>query len=62
MSSKDFHNIWDKIFDYFEKSLQGLRKGDWVILFIVLSVIFVLALWFGGTVGGFTFVLAVATI
>lgn len=63
MSAKNVRNIWERIFSYFEGLLKGkTRKGDWVILLILLGVIFALALWYGGPVGGFTFVLAVATI
>lgn len=62
MSAKDGRNIWERIFSYFERLLRGTRKGDWVILFIVLIVIFVLAFCFLGPVESFTFVLAVATI
>lgn len=63
MSAKDVRNIWERIFSYFERLLTGkTKKGDWVILLILLGAIFVLALRYGGPVGGFTFVLAVATI
>ena len=63
MSAKNVRNIWERIFSYFERLLKGkMRKGDWVILLILLGVIFAPTLWFGGPVGGFTFVLAIATI
>jgi len=63
MSAKDVRNIWERIFSYFERLLTGkTKKGDWVILLILLGVIFILASRYGGPVGGFTFVLAVATI
>jgi len=63
MSAKDVRNIWERIFSYFERLLTCKTKGgDWVISLVPLVVIFLLALRYGGSVGGFTFVLAVATI
>jgi len=63
MSTKDIHNMREEIFNYFQRFLSGkTEKGDWLISLILCSGIFVLSWWFGGPVGGFTFILAVATI
>ena len=53
----------EEILNYFQRVLSGkMEKGDWLILLILFSIIFVLSWWLGGPVGGFTFILAVATI
>lgn len=53
----------EEIVNYFQRVLRSkMEKGDWLILLILFGSIFVLSCWFGGPVGGFTFILAVATI
>jgi len=53
----------EEIVNYFQRVLSGkTEKGDWLILLILFGSIFVLSCWFGGPVGGFTFILAIATI
>ncbi len=58
--------MFEKIVNYFQRVLSGkMEKGDWVILiilFILFGSIFVFSWWLGGPVGGFTFILAIATI
>lgn len=56
----------EKIVNSFQRVLSGkMEKGDWLILIILFGLfgsIFGLSWWKGGSVGGFTFILAVATI
>ena len=53
----------EKIVNYFQRILSGkMEKGDWLISLILFGSIFVLSWWKGGPIGGFTFILAVATI
>ncbi len=53
----------EKIVNYFQRVLSGkIEKRDWLITLILFSSIFTLSYWKGGPVGGFTFILAVATI
>ena len=53
----------EEIVNYFQRVLSGkMEKGDWLISLILFGSIFVLSCWKGGPVGGFTFILAIATI
>ena len=53
----------EKIVNYFQRILSGkMEKGDWLISVILFVSIFMLSWWFGGPVGGFTFVLVIVTL
>lgn len=63
MPTKDIHKMREEIFNYFQRFLSGkIENRDWLISLILFGSIFVFSWWKGGPVGGFTFILAIATI
>ena len=55
--------MFEEIVNYFQRVLIGkTEKRDHLISLILCGSIFVISWWLGGPVGGFSFVLAVATI
>ncbi len=63
MPTKDLHNMREETFNYFKRLVSDkMEKRDLLISLILFGSVFVVSWWLGGPVGGFSFVLAAATI